>query len=402
MAKITIAPYIRPDRKRPDGTYTILMRITCNRKSRYLQTSEIANSAQLTKSLAIKDPELQLRLLTLEAKMRSAVADLDMFTLEKMDIDEIVSYMNKRILGDFHLEFCKFWEEAISDKPEGTRGYYMIALHSLQRFIGTDTIDISRITSRFMREYEEWLVKKYGKGARAVTMYTAAVKHVHSLARKKYNNDELGETLIRNPFELYTPPESKPAEKNRKLDVSVIQGMINMRQQLTGLERRAVDAFLLSFGMMGMNAPDILSCKPPKKDIIIYNRQKTRGQRPDKAEMHVLIDEHIRPLYEEYAEDDGIHAFIFHRFYCNFKQFNRALSFGLRKYRGRMSIPDLDFYCARHTWGTLARRLGIEKATVNEALVHVGEFRITDIYAERNWALAWEANKKVLDLFQWQ
>lgn len=46
-----------------------------------------------------------------------------------------------------------------------------------------------------------------------------------------------------------------------------------------------------------------------------------------------------------------------------------------------------------------ARRLGVEKATVDEALGHVGDFRVADIYAERNWVLSWEANRRVLDLF---
>ena len=36
-----------------------------------------------------------------------------------------------------------------------------------------------------------------------------------------------------------------------------------------------------------------------------------------------------------------------------------------------------------------------------EALAHVGDYRVTDIYAARNWDLSWEANRKVLDLFRW-
>ena len=167
------------------------MRITLKRKSRFIITSEVATPKQLTRSLTIKDPALLQRLRDLEDKMRSAVVGLDMYTLEQMSVDEVVSYMNRHILGDFRLEFCSFWQQAVADKPKGSRDNYIVALHSFQKFLQADTIDISKVTSRLMREYEEWLTKKHGKGARAVTMYTAAVKHVHCLARKKYNDDEL-------------------------------------------------------------------------------------------------------------------------------------------------------------------------------------------------------------------
>ena len=73
----------------------------------------------------------------------------------------------------------------------------------------------------------------------------------------------------------------------------------------------------------------------------------------------------------------------------------------LRKWAEREGMEPFTFYAARHTWATLARRMTTEKATVDEALAHVGDFKMADIYAERNWALAWEANRKVLALFRW-
>lgn len=405
MARVTFAPVVYSQFKRKDGNYTVKMRITVNGKSKYVTTNEVASKTQLTRSLAIKDPALILRLQGLESRMRSAVSGLDMYTLGQMDVNEVVSYMDKRLGGEFRLEFCSFWTEAVADKPKGSRDNYIVALHSFQKFLRSDSIDISKVTSRLMREYEEWLTKKHGKGARAVTMYTAAVKHVHSLARKKYNDTEVGDILIKNTLEFYSPPKQRPPE-HRDVDADVIQTMISIRRQLKGRERRAVDAFLISFALMGMNAPDLLTCKPPKDNVIIYNRSKTKNQRPDHAEMHVQIDSRIMPIYKEWCDDDGAHAFIFHRIHNNPKQFRWALAKGLKSYRERMGISDgkLDFYSARHTWGTLARnKAGIDKHTVNDCLCHVDEeMKVTDIYIHKDWSVMWEANRKVLDLFQWQ
>ena len=405
MARVTISPVVYQSYRRMDGSYTVKMRLTFKRQSKFITTSEIATQKQLTKNLVIKDNALVFRLRNLENQMRKAINELDMFVLEQMDIDDVIRYMNRHIIGEFRLEFFSFWEEAVADKSKGSRENYMVALHSFQKFLQVDSLDISKVTSRLMREYEAWLVRKHGKGARAVTMYTAAVSHVHSLARKKFNDDESGELLIRNPFEFYKPP--KPAQpKHRNVEASVIQDMINVRHSLDGRERRAIDAYLLSFALMGMNAPDLLSCKPPQKDIIIYNRQKTRDRRGDHAEMHVKIDDRIKPLFKDWFDCDGKHTFIFHRFHgTNHKQFTWALARGMGKYRKRMGIPDdgLDFYSARHTWASLAYSIGIDKAVINDCLCHVDEsMKITDIYINKDWSVLWEANRKVLDLFQWQ
>lgn len=402
MARITISPAVYPSFKMKDGNYTVKMRVTCSRKSRYIITSEIARPSQLTRSLAIKDPELLNRLRKLETTMRDAVVDLDNYTLDQMDIDAIVSYMNRRLGGDFKLDFFSFWEQAVRDKSEGSRQNYMIALRHFKHYIGSDTLDISKISSRLMRDYEAALTEKYGKGARAVTMYTAAVSHIHSLARKKYN-DEFGEPVIKNPFEFYKPPKQKPT-RHRNVDSTTIQNMINIRSELQGQERRSVDAYLLSFALMGMNAPDLLSCAPPEDDIIVYNRQKTRERRSDHAEMHVKIDERIKPIYEQWKETDGKHAFIFHRTLSNYRQFNWALAKGLALYRERMGIPPkgLDFYSARHTWASLAYSIGIDKSIINDCLCHVDEaMKVTDIYINKDWSVLWEANRKVMDLFTW-
>ncbi len=404
MARITFAPVIYSQYKRKDGNYSVKMRITFKQKSKYITTSEVASPSQLTKKLAVKDPELKNRLLRLETRMREAVSDLDMYALEQMQIGDIITHISRRINGDFRLDFLAFWPVAVADKPKGSRENYMVAFRAFQRFLGVETLDISKVTSRLMREYESYLEKKHGKGARAVTMYTAAVKHVHSLARKTYNTDEAGEFVIRNPFDFYAPPKQLMAANHRDIDLSLVQQMIDKRQELDGRERRAVDAFLLSFALMGMNAPDMLDCRPPKKGVLVYNRQKTRDHRLDRAEMHVRIEPCVMPLYGEWADDDGTHAFTFHRFHGNFKQFTWALAKGLKKYRARVGIPDgeLDFYSARHTWATTAYNIGINEGIVNDCLCHSDQnMKITNGYIRKDWSVLWEANRKVLALLNW-
>ena len=337
-------------------------------------------------------------------KMRQAFDDIDQYILDEMSVDEAVNIMEKKIKGErFELNFSEFWVEAIKDKAPGSQVNYMCALHALQAFMGKEDIDIGEITIRRMYAFEDWLVTKHGKGARAVRMYTAAVSHIHSLARRKYNSVDTGEIPIRNPFEFYKPPKQN-APRHRNVELSLVQEMLAERNDLEGLERRAVDAFLLSFALMGMNSTDMWSCAAPKNGIITYYRTKTRDRRADHAEMRVKIDERILPLYEEWRDRGKTHAFKYHFMHDNPRQFNYAIAKGMALYRKRKGIPEkvLQFYSARHTWASTAYAAGIEKAIINDCLCHTDEsMKVTDIYINKDWSVMWRANEKVLNLLDW-
>ena len=46
--------------------------------------------------------------------------------------------------------------------------------------------------------------------------------------------------------------------------------------------------------------------------------------------------------------------------------------------------------------------VGVDKATVHEALNHAdSDMKVTDIYIDRDWSTIWNANEKVLALFDW-
>ena len=167
------------------------------------------------------------------------------------------------------------------------------------------------------------------------------------------------------------------------------------------IDKKAADMFVLSFGLMGMNAVDLHGCLPPKGDILIYNRTKTKGRRDDRAEMHVKIDKRIRPLFDSWIDPTGKRALRVYKTTAN--TFSAELSVGLRRACKIMGITEpLTFYSARHTWATLAYSAGVDKAVINDCLCHIDKnMSITDIYIAKDWEVMWRANEKVLDLFDW-
>ena len=81
----------------------------------------------------------------------------------------------------------------------------------------------------------------------------------------------------------------------------------------------------------------------------------------------------------------------------------KMVSLGLKSWRERIGMDRFTFYSCRHTWATIARSSAcrIEKSLVNECLDHAGDLPLADTYIERDWQMLWDANKTVLDIFNW-
>lgn len=401
---ITIAPVITRQSQKKDGTFPVRIRITFKRRYKLLSTNIVADKTQLSRSLEIVDPALSEIVSTLVRRMREAASRIDPFALDGMEVEQVTASIEKSLRmadGPFELDFPDYFEKIASEKTKNAKTNYMCALHSLCSYLGSDHFDISVISSSMMHRFERHLREKYGNAARAVSLYTSSIAYVHRRAREEYNNEETGEIYVKNPFDFYKCPKQQQA-KHKDVDPKVIEKMIKWRGTLSGRERIGVDLFLISFALMGMNTPDIYSCARPKNGVIIYNRTKTKEHRDDKAEMHVRIEDCVKPLLSEYYDLGRQRAFTFYHRYCNYKNLGRAANVGLHSFLKRIKAPKLNVYDGRHAWATIARHYAkIEKATVDEALCHVGEHRMADVYIQKDWEILWEANRKVLALFSW-
>lgn len=403
MANITFTPVIYKSYRRKDGTYNVKIRMTLNRKSRQITTSINAAPEQLTRSLKIRDRELQRRVDSLLDSMRMKVSGIDPMVVRSLTPDDVL-----RLLGDgedkFSLDFFDFAKEVIEQidkRPGRSASNYRSAVKALGDFCGASALDINEMSSSFLRSFETYLRSRHGDKARAVSLYTSAVAYIFRQARLRYNDEESGNVKIRNPYEYYKPPKQVQS-RHRAIGVESLQMMIDHLPGITSeMESRVMSLFLLSFGLMGMNLPDLYECdKADKAGIVTYRRSKTRGRRADEALMKVKVDDRIRPLVRRL---EGRQKFLdlserntFYSVECQLSRyFDRAvMACGVEEH--------VTFYSARHTWATVAYRIGIEKGIINDCLCHVDQaMKVTDIYIEKDWERLWAANSKVLDCLDW-
>lgn len=402
-ASVTVSYTIPANTWKNDGTNIVRLRFSFKRQGRFVKTNLVVHKKDMN-GQKIKTPEIRQKAEDLVRRMEKAISHLDCFALQDMTIDQVVEFVVEDDEG-FKLDFFAFAQTIIAEKKGQSARNYQTAVNAFKSFIGKDTLDISEITSPLMRAWERALVSKFGEGARSVSCYPAGIAYIHGQARLRYNREEQGMIRINNPFQFYKPPRQRPG-RHRALEIEDIQKMIDIRHELKGREKLGVDVFLISFALMGMNAPDLYTCQFKGEDILHYYRTKTRARRDDKAEMFVVIEKAVEPLLKEYIAKDGDTAFDFKNRYLTYILLGENVNEGLKKYSeriGRYTKEDrITLYWARHSWATIAYACGVDKGVINDGLCHVDrEMKVTDIYIKKNWKVIWDGNAKVMQQFKW-
>ena len=404
-ASVTVSYTVPNNTWKNDGTNLVRLRFTFKRQGRFVKTNLIVHKKDMV-GQRIKNSDIRRKAEELIERMEKAISHLDCFALQSMTIDQVVQFVVEDDEG-FKLDFFEFADKIIAEKKGQPAKSYRTAVNAFRSYIGNDTLDISEISSPLMRDWERFLVAKYGEGARAVSAYPACIAFIHGQARLRYNREEDGILRIKNPFQFYKPPRQKTG-RHRALEIEDIQNMIDIRGCLKGREKLGVDVFLISFVLMGMNAPDLYTCKLRGDDVLHYYRTKTRTRRDDKAEMFVAIDKKVESLIKEYFAPEGSEtAFDFCNRYKNYVLFGENVNEGLKKYSDRIGRTDkndrITLYWARHSWATIAYACGVDKGVINDGLCHVDrDMKVTDIYIKKNWKIIWDGNAKVIKKFKWK
>ena len=406
---ITFKAVVISTNKRKDGTYPVKIRVTFKGVSRRLPTTMAAGPNDLTRSLKIKSANILSKSNALIDQMRAAVGQLSPFELEEKDVDWVVAQIKKALASrSFRLDFFDWAETVAQGKSESTGRAYRVAINSFARFLGRREIDINDITRSLIIEYMAYLESTPKHSASIATInkrtpcsiYIFHLKHIHDAAKLKYNDEDAGVVVIpRSPFNNL-PLRTEIHIGERNLGIDLMQRIISYRTDNKPM-RQCLDAFIVSFALMGANLADLYAAPTVRGHQWRYNRQKTRTRRDDQALMIVDVPKQAEPFIARLQEAPGkwwlpvIHTMRSTKDACT-SRINEQLKIWCRI----NEVEPFTFYAARHSWASIARTLG-EKATVDECLGHVGDFKIADIYAERDWAKINGLNKAVLELFEW-
>lgn len=397
-----LIPY--PRHRAKDGTTRVFIKLHHQGKKKLIRTEVLLTDADLTKSKKIKSAGLKHEVDEIVRKYQMILHRIGSSRLAQLNVDEVYELLIK---GDNFTDEPDFFEYGMKvvdqlkgEGKKGTAANYGSAISSFKEFIKSPTLSFNDVTGKVIREYALYLrnakSRRYKKseikaGHRTLTLYLAIIRAIINRARSEYNDEDLGELVIRvNPFAKFKiPAEEKPEPRALSIEkIRMIRDMeIPIEKRRMALAR---DCFMLSFYLIGMNSADLFDYPPVKDGRIEYERKKTKSRRSDRALISVKVEPEAAKILERYT---------FKELYSSPNTFNKALNIGLKEVGSFIDEPDLTFYSARHSWATIASNdCMIDKYTVHLALNHVDEeMKVTDRYIKKDWSQIDKANRKVLE-----
>lgn len=408
----TFKALVLSHQKRRDGTYNVKIRVTHNRKHKYIPTAMYAGKDDLTKSLKIKNylilDATEEIIKDYRTKCAKIGASLNDYSVEKL-CAILEEGVNKE---EWKVNFFEYAEKIISKgKAKNTQDGYRAALMWLERYAGANVL-LSDINKKFLQGLLVFIEDNKTNAHQSVTGETIAsyvffkLGAIYRAARKEFNDDEL--EIVRLPFDPFAKIEIKKPPQAEKRAISAEKmkavAMIGREEKVKKHIELARDAFLLSFGLLGANLVDMYNWTADqyKDGRITYKRQKTRGRRADGALISIKVEPELESLMEKYTDPKGEFVFCFARLSSSIECFQTKIGRAIKEIGRQIGEPNLTFYAARHSWATIALNdAGVDKYTVHEGLNHAGgEMAITDVYIKKDWTRLDKANRAVLDFVQ--
>lgn len=397
----TIKAVVR--KQRADGFWPVYIRVTHRRASSFFKTGKVVDRKGLDSKMEIKDPHVLEYCARVTA---SFYEQLNRVECENWSVTEVVEFLkgghDDLCLSDYARKV--HITRMLNEGQERNAKNYTMALQHLERFLGTNRVMFSHLTSNVVNRWIDSMRNTH----RAKELYPICLRQIFKAAMLDYNDYDTGMVRIKtNPWPKVKIPK---ADRPEKLAISpeecraffaapLPESMF--REPLAEMGR---DVAMMVLCLGGINTVDLYNLKKRdyKNGVICYKRAKTRKARNDDAYMEMRVPEILKPLMEKYADTKGgEYLFVFHRRHSTSDSFCANVNIGIKQICRSMGMEKDDFYSAytfRHTWGTIAQNdCGANIHDVAFAMNHTSGFRVTRGYIKIDFTPAWELNEKVVE-----
>ena len=160
--------------------------------------------------------------------------------------------------------------------------------------------------------------------------------------------------------------------------------MRNLPVETMRMIRDTIDAFMLSFYLIGMNLADMLALP---KDCIVNGRLQYKRAKTGKN-YSILVQPEAQAIIDKYPGKDHLLSFG--------EKFGSWFRCGCNEQLGKL-VKGLTWYYARYSWANYAVDLDIPKDIISEALGHKHGSAVTGIYIKYSLDKVDKANRQVID-----
>jgi integrase/recombinase XerD len=391
-------------RKKSDGTYPIIYRLT-NVKKIHVLSSKVSileeqwdadsnaidkshpNALALNTTLSKRFYEIQKAILHLE----------DEFSFDA--IKEILDGKTKLQVKD--LTFNEFANQVINEflevKRTGNAVVYRTAVKRFSDFNNNPKLRFKDITYSLL---DAFIRKLMADGAKPNTIgnYLRSIRAIFNKAIKAKLVDR-----AHYPFNEVKIKSERTAK--RAISKESLIALKNKDLQPKSKEWHARNYFLLSFNFMGISFTDMAYLKHGNivKGRLCYKRRKTKKQYNIKVtaqaseilKYYSHTSNYLLPVLPPNVEEDSLES------KKVIQQFIKTTNKWLSRLGKKCDIDNLTTYVSRHSWATTAKRLGYSNEIIAECLGHEYGNKITNIYLDNfDQSLIDEVNDRIVQLLE--
>jgi site-specific recombinase XerD len=378
---------IRPTQIKQDGTVNIKIRVSHNKRVGYLPTEhyiiekEMGDGKINSLYRSYEDAEdINMKLLTqiggyatriskCKDKVRHYTLPMLLkFLRQEGDPTDLISMIDIKI---------KTYDQAGNINYRDT---YKITKSLLLNHLGYSVLPLEAITPDFLAKSEIALkVKKLSPNYIGI--------HMRNI--RTCFNDGITAGIIDQsayPFRKYKIPKEKTRKRNVSGEETVKIARKELKEPLMAWAR---DMFMLSFYLIGINMRDLMFLTKVEEGRLYYTRSKGKKQYSIKVlpVAHAIIDRYPGKEYLLDTMDK----------YNDYRTATKRINKKLTDIAALCNIEkDLTTYWARHSWATIASKIGVSRDTIRYALGH-SLSTVTDIYIDYDLAAVDQANQLVAE-----
>ena len=371
-------------RAKSDGTFNIIYKIRHLKKVYTINSGvailELYWDYQLSETTKHHPNSklINLKLLKDYFKIEKAILMLD----DEFKIEKLRSIIKGETLNT-SISFKKFAQKLIKQMmDEGRTGnaiVYQTAANRLTAF-SYDEIAFNKIDYNLLTEFIHQL-KLEGLKTNSISNYLRSIRAIYNKAIKH-------KLVDRSHYPFYDISIKQERTANRAISKADIKNLTSLPLAKYSPSWRALNYFLLSFYLRGINFTDLAYLKPSNiiNGRIQYKRRKThklysvRLFTPAKKlinNMHHKNNDYLLPILSNDVIEDSLQA-------------KRIISQWIKttnKYLKRtgdqieLDIP-LTSYVSRYAFANIAKKLGYSNELIAEALGHAYGNKITNIYLD--------------------
>ena len=396
----TIQIILDKRRKKMDNTYPISYRIIHNRTSTTIRSGySVEKKYWDVKKSSVKKgckniPDfvgLNFLLTKKKIHIMEKIIDIDNSgQLSDMPITELKKLLTESVnkiisIKDF---IQKVVDDLRTEQKYGTASVYQQTLSFLKNYSGNEDLTFRQLNFNMLTKLENSFMAVHDNHYNGLSVYMRSLRALYNRAIAEGLVKESSYPFKRNAFDKNKYQIKSERTKKRAVSKEII---MQIEKFDNGDERLKEFKyyFLFSFYTMGMNMADMAKLRKSNiKDDTLYYRRSKSGRtyeiklnqkawdilRYFKYEVKKKNDL-LFPMAENVSDPEKIRL----RIQDKVKQTNKHLKF-IAAELGLENI-NLTTYVSRHSWATIADKMGIDRRVISQGLGHTNQ-RTTEIYID--------------------